>query len=106
MKIVWTERVINNEYTPCSYFYPYCWDPHDVIRNNRNLNKSDTGIPESFKSGILSYGTRNSFQGQGIQNPVPEIRNQKRGIQKQRLSWITLDGRISPQLLCLSCFEI
>lgn len=54
MKIVWTERVRKNEYTPCNYFYPYCWDPHNVIRNKRKQQElrqfgfRNPGIPESF----------------------------------------------------------
>ena len=52
----------------------------------------ESGIPlQPWESGIrLTFGIHNPSSSDKVRNPVLGIRNQRRGIQNPRLSWISL----------------
>ena len=66
--------------------YSQFWNPQSWTLDSR-MQYKESGIP-------LMIGIRNPGFNDKDWNPVPGIRNPRRGIQNPRLSWIPLHGAI------------
>ena len=84
---------------------PWAWGRGRNRTTRPILGTLDSVIQQIFvvESGIRGFRIRNptndwnpksKFHGERIRNPIPRIRNPRRGIQNSRLSWISLHRRI------------